>query len=110
MFNADVDTLKFKSYWNKLYLIQLTMQGIPYVVNANNETDAIDYLIDYLEEHSPGLIMSEEEEVRMYEEEPEYLDEFIQGGNHGKYINTTNIRLDEIVLTDFSTTANYTIA
>lgn len=110
MFNADVDSLEFKSFWSKLYLIQLTSQGIPYVVNANHESDAIDYLIDYCEEHSPGLIMSEEEEARMYEEEPAYLDEFIQGGNHGRYLNTINIRFDEIVLTEFATTATYTIA
>jgi hypothetical protein len=110
MFNADVDTLEFKSFWNKLYLIQLTRHGIPFVVNANNETDAIDYLIDYCEEHLPGLIMSEEEADRMYEEEPAYLDEFIQGGNHGRYLNTIHIRLDEIVISNFACSASYQIS
>jgi ribonuclease D len=62
MFNADVDTLEFNSFWNKLYLIQVTAQAIAFVVNANNETEAIDYLIDYLEEHMPGLLMTEERE------------------------------------------------
>ena len=109
MYNVDVDSLEFKSFWSKLYLIQLTSQGLPYIVNANHETDAIDYLIDYLEEHSPGLLMPREEESRMYEEEPEYLDEFIQGGNYGRYLNTVNIRFDEIVLTGFSTAADYTV-
>jgi hypothetical protein len=70
-----------EKFWKHNYLISLHNAG-EYLVNADCEQDAIDYLIDYCEEKYPGLIMSREEE-----EEEEFLEEYIMGGNHGFYLN-----------------------
>jgi hypothetical protein len=78
-------------FWKHNYMVLLTSQGIEFIVNADHEGDAIDYVIDYCEENLPGLIMSREEE-----EEEEYLEEYICGGNHGVYLNTYNIRIEEV--------------
>ena len=79
------------NFWKHNYLIMLTAHGIPFAVNADNEQDALDYVIDYCEEHMPGLLMSHEEE-----KEEKYLDEYICGGNHGRYLNTLTIQIEEI--------------
>jgi len=61
-----------EDFWKRNYLVRLTTVGMPFAVNADNEQDALDYVIDYCEEHMPGLLMSHEEE-----EEEEHLDEFV---------------------------------
>ena len=76
-------------FWQNRYKVWLTAQGILFHVNADHEQDAIDYVIDYCEEHLPGLLMTREEE-----QEEEYLDDYISGGNHGVYLNTYNVRIE----------------
>lgn len=103
-----------ESFWKHDYLILVTAQGVIFAVNADNEQDAIDYIIDYCEEYLPGLIMDEEqmndlindklermqkemtiEEFKEREDEKyEYLDEYICGGNHSKYLNTHNVHIE----------------
>jgi hypothetical protein len=78
-------------FWKHNYRILLTSQGIEFRVNADNDQDALDYVIDYCEENLPGLIMSREEE-----EEEEYLDDYICGGNHSVYLNTHNVHIEEV--------------
>lgn len=80
-----------EDFYKHNYLILVTTQGIPFAVNAANEQEAIDYIIDYCEDHLLGLIMSREEE-----ETEEYLDEYIHGGNHGRYLNTHNIHIESL--------------
>lgn len=84
---ADYD----EKFWKHNYKILLTEQGIEFIVNADCEQDAIDYVIDECEENHPGLIMSREEE-----EEEDFLDDYISGGNHGRYLNTFYIHIEEI--------------
>ena len=79
-----------QSFWKKDYVIYLTAHGIPFAVNADNEQDAIDYVIDYCEENYPGLIMTREEE------EEEFLDDYVCGGNHSRYLYTYNIHIKEL--------------
>ena len=78
-----------EQFWKNNYQVFLTSQGIRFHVNADHEQDALDYVIDYCEEHLPGLIMSREEEI-----EEEYLDEYLCGGNHSRYLNTLNIHIE----------------
>ena len=78
-------------FWKHNYKIFLTAQGIEYHVNADCERDAIDYVIDYCEENHPGLLMSIEER-----DEEKFLDEYICGGNHGLYLNTHNVYIEEM--------------
>ena len=80
-----------EQFWNHNYKVQVSMQGMEFIVNADCEQDAIDYIIDDCEENYPGLLWSREEE-----EEQEYLEEYICGGNHGRYLSTHNIHIEEI--------------
>lgn len=79
------------SFWKHDYIVSVTSQGIRFAVNADNAQDAIDEIIDYCESNLPGLIFSREEEA-----DEEYLEEFIHGGNHGRYLNTRNIHFETI--------------
>ena len=67
------------------------MRGIQFIVNADHEGDAFDYVIDYCEENLPGLIMTYEDEAK-----EEYLAEYICGGNHGRYLSTRNVFIKEM--------------
>lgn len=78
-------------FWKHDYRVLVSSQGIEFIVNADCEQDAIDYVIDYCEKHSSGLIMSRDDE-----EKEEYLDDYISGGNHGRYLNTTNVHIERI--------------
>jgi hypothetical protein len=77
-------------FWKHNYLI--TIDGIEFTVNADNEQEAFDYLIDFSEEFLPGLIMSNEEEIEL----EHFLEDYVCGGNHGKYINSYNISINTI--------------
>jgi len=79
------------SFWKHDYLILLTSQGIPFAVNADNEQDAMDYIIDYCQRELSGLLMSREEEA-----EEEYLEDYIRGGNEGLVLNTFNVHIEII--------------
>ena len=78
-------------FWRNNYMVYLSEFGIPFAVNADNEQDALDYVIDHCEIHCPGLIMSHTDE-----EEEEYLDEYLCGGNHGRYLNTDYIHIEQV--------------
>jgi hypothetical protein len=80
-----------ENFWNNNYRVSVTAQGIEFMVNADNEQEALDYVIDYCEEHLPGLIMSRDDE-----ESEEYLDDYVSGGNHGRFLNTFNIHIESI--------------
>lgn len=74
------------SFWRNNYRIALSAQGIEYLVNADCTQDAIDELIDWLEDNAPGLLWDREEEA-----EQEFLGDYISGGNHGRYLSTLNV-------------------
>ena len=65
-------------FWAHDYRVTLGAFGNAYGVNADNEQDALDYVMDYCEEHAPGFVMSREDE-----EECEWPEEYIRAGNHG---------------------------
>jgi hypothetical protein len=70
------------NFWAHKYLISLPAIGTNhFAVNANSEGDAMDEIIDYCEEKQ-WYIMTDEDM-----EDEEYLDEYVQGGNHGIYLN-----------------------
>lgn len=74
-------------FWNHNYKILVSAQGIEFYVNADCEQEALDYVIDDCEENMPGLL---------WEDEPEFPDDYICGGNHGRYLSTHNIHIEEI--------------
>lgn len=86
----NIDDYKV-DFWNNRYKITVSAQGFEFFVNADCLSDAIDIVIDYCEEKLPGLLFSAEEE-----EEQEFLDEYFCGGNHCRYFNTYNIRIEKL--------------
>ncbi|MFW6001942.1 MAG: hypothetical protein ACOCQD_01225 [archaeon] len=73
-----------ENFWENDYIINIG--GINFVANADNVQDAIDYIIDYCEDNLPGLLMTQEEV-----DEEEFIQDYICGGNHGRYINTPEV-------------------
>lgn len=91
-----------EDFWPNNYLIQVTAQGIPFAVNAEHEQDAIDYIIDYCEEHMPGLLYTHEEAEELRQEsitdygDERYIDDYISGGNHCLYLSTHNVHIEKL--------------
>ena len=90
----DLEGYDNMPFWDRVYLIQVTAQGISFLVNAHHEDDAIDYLIDHCVEHSPGLVWSRKEETELMREG--ILDDYIFGGNEGRYLSTHNVHIEEV--------------
>ena len=74
-----------EGFWDTNYKILVSSQGIEFHVNADCTGDAIDYVIDYCEEHCPGLLWDDEQD------DIDYQDDYICGGNHGRYFSTYNV-------------------
>jgi len=84
---VNVDDYK-ENFWKNDYMILLTAQGIQFIANADNEQDALDYVMDYCMEHCQGLVMTQEEQ-----ENEEFIDDYMLAGNESRYFNTFNIRI-----------------
>lgn len=78
-----------ENFWGKNYIINV--EGVNFVANADNFQDAIDFIIDYCEWFLPGLLMTQDEV-----DEEEFLNDYICGGNHGRYINTPEVHLVKV--------------
>ena len=74
-----------ENFWNYNYRVLLTAQGIEFFVNADNEQDALDYIMDYIVDNDmPGLWQ-------------EYSDndiDYISAGNYGYQFTTHNIYIE----------------
>lgn len=81
-------------FWNNNYAINI--DSIEFIANANSAQDAIDYVIDYCEGFLPGLLMDQNDV-----DDEEFLDDYICGGNHGRYINSLNVNIEKIDKSDF---------
>lgn len=79
-------------FWAKNYRILVSSFGNEYHVNADCAQSAIDELIDWAEENAPGYLFT-----RAEEEQEDFLDEYLSGGNHGRTLNTLNVRIEEII-------------
>lgn len=80
-----------EQFYKHNYLITLTAQGFEFTANADCAGDAMDEVIDYCEDNYPGLLMNREEE-----DNEEYLEDYVIGGNHGRYLNTMHVKIDKI--------------
>jgi hypothetical protein len=74
-------------FWKDTYLLQ--MIGGNYVINADNDQEAIDYFIDWSEKNTPGYLFSPEEEAELEDDERE---DYITGGNAGRMLNEPIMR------------------
>lgn len=93
---ADSDSITYpnkadylENFYGKYWEIQLgSFVTWTFHINASNEQDAIDFMIDYIEENDPDLLFPVAEEI-------ENEEEHISGGNHGRVLTFTN---DEILI------------
>ena len=77
------------NFWGNTYLILLTMHGIPFVVNAEHESAALDEVMDYcVKQGWQGLYSTD---FTDYES-----DEYITAGNCGFKFTTHNITIERI--------------
>jgi len=81
------------AFWRNKYAVRLSAQGVLFFVNADNEQDALDYVIDACEENHPGLLLDDADMVAMT---PEELDEHLCGGNHCRYLSTHNVSIEAV--------------
>ena len=71
-----------ENFWGNTYVISFHNGG-SYEVNASNGQDALDILIDYFTEKKwEGFFLTDDEI-----EEEKFLEEYIQGGNEGRYLS-----------------------
>ena len=62
------------------------------IVNADHEQDALNFAIDYAEKQEwEGLFLCSEEIEEL--EKDGFLDDYVSGGNHGKYLSSLNINI-----------------
>lgn len=84
-----------ESFWKQNYEIVISRCGFTFQVNADNAQDAIDYVIDYIEEQGwIGLLLSADDQQEL--ESDGYLDDYICGGNHSRYLNTHNVTINQL--------------
>lgn len=84
-----------EKFYRNNYRIFVSAQGCEYIVNADNEQDAIDFIIDDAEENAPGLVAAYHELIEEGYTDNE-IDEWICGGNHSLYLTTHNIHIEKI--------------
>ena len=90
----NVDEYK-ESFWKHDYKITYTVHGIIFIVNANCAQEAIDCMIDYIEDKGPeGYLLSDDEIIEL--ENDGYLDDYISGGNHGRYLSSYHIIIEKL--------------
>ena len=81
-----------ENFWGKNYSITVGRFGGPFIVNADCEQDALDYLADWCEVNAPGLLWTIEEELAL-----EFPDEYITAGNHGRKFSEIEIHIEDYI-------------
>lgn len=91
-----------EDFWKQNYLILISGQSIAFAVNADSTQDAFDYIIDYCQEHMPGLVLTHEEAHELAREsmqdygDERYVDELICGGNEGLHLSSQNTYVEKL--------------
>lgn len=75
-----------ENFWGKNYIISI--DGINFIANVESLQEAMDLIIDYCERDMPGMLLSQNEV-----DEEEFLDDYICGGNHSRYLSTTEVHI-----------------
>jgi hypothetical protein len=85
------ETSKFWKHSYKVWLSEFNYV----IVNADYEQDALDFAIDYAESQNwNGLFLTEEERKEI--ENDGFLDDYVSGGNHGKYLSSLNVTIVQL--------------
>lgn len=78
-------------WWKRCYKIESMYRS--FLVNADDESEAMDSLIDWLSDTLPTHLFNDDEIKEMDQAE---LDEFYCGGNDGRYLNELTYRITEV--------------
>ncbi len=97
---ADSDSITYpnkhdylENFYGKYWEIELgSFATWKFHINASYEQEAVDFMIDYIEENDPDLLFPSAEKI-------ENEEEHISGGNHNRVLTFTN---DEILIKQFS--------
>lgn len=89
------DDFDEKFYPNN-YKVFVTAQGIEFHVNAHDEGEAIDAVIDYCEEKEMKGLVSSYLELKDDDYTDTEIEDFTCGGNHGLYLTTHNIHIEKL--------------
>lgn len=76
-----------ESFWNHTYIVQVSAQGISFLVNADHEQDALDQVMDHIVDL---------EFTGLYSTLDYDSDEYISAGNYGYKFTTHNIHITEV--------------
>ena len=82
-------------FWKRNYAVTLSEYGPVVIVNADHEQDALDFAIDYAEEKGYEGLFLDDADIDELEQEG-YLDDYVSGGNHGRYLSSMNVGIEEI--------------
>ena len=78
-----------ENFWNHNYRILVSAQGIEFIVNADHEQDALDYVMDYIVSKGwTGLYTDDFAKAE--------IEEWLCAGNDGYHFTTHNIFIEEI--------------
>lgn len=79
-------------FWD--YNITLVVENVRFIVNANNLSDALDYVVDYCEENliNPGLLVDPDDEDECMEHPSDYM----VAGNHSRMIRGDSIIMEDM--------------
>ena len=78
-----------EKFWKHSYLVCLHEFDSGVVVNADNEQDALDYAIDWAEDHNWMGYFIEEPTEEDYKTQ-------ITGGNHGLVLSSDNVTIKQL--------------
>jgi hypothetical protein len=85
-----------EGFYKNNYIVYVGFTGHPFAVNADNEQDALDFVIDHCEESGYlGLVATHDELVDDGMSDDE-IAEYYCGGNHSLYLTANNIRIETV--------------
>ncbi len=82
-------------FWKRNYAVTLSGFGPTVIVNADHEQDAMDYAIDHAEDKGYEGLFRSKEDIEELEEEGN-LDDYVSGGNHGRYLSSLNVSIEQV--------------
>lgn len=81
--------------YDHAYVIFLDGHDGGTLVYADTEQDALEELVDWAENHAPGLLIAKEDEHEYLDENGETVDTII-AGNHGRMVSSANMVIKKV--------------
>lgn len=86
---VNINDLAWPKFWKHNYMVHITSQGISFLVNADCEAEALDYIMDFIVDAGlVGLYSTDDEDIEN--------GDYITAGNCGYKFTTYNICIEEV--------------